>query len=108
MVLLTEEALLIYGQAQGNWKLQVTKPLPNPLTAERGARGQLGFAEENLQQAGILLPGRRCEAGLKDDWAAVCGGGNPGRAGGRVLGGGAGGAQNWGVEGEGGDWAVGD
>jgi len=108
MVLLMEEALLIYSQAQGSWKLQATKRLPNPLTAERGARGQLMFAEENLQQAGILLPGRRCEANLKDESAVACVAGNPEWPAGRLLANAACGAQTWWLKSDATDWTVED
>src|SRR5260221_279219 len=108
MVLLTEEALLIYSQAQGSWKLQATKRFPIPLTAERGARGQLAFAEENLQQAGILLPGQRCEANLKDESAVACVAGNPEWPAGRLLVNAACGAQTWWLKSDATDWTAED
>ena len=38
MILLTEDALVIYGEEQGNWKLQTTKTLPGPKQPPRSAR----------------------------------------------------------------------
>ena len=72
LALLTEDALLIYGDEQGSWQLQATKALPGSRQPQRAARGQLVTAEDNLAQVGILLPDRRCEANLSDDSPVTC------------------------------------
>ena len=104
MILLTEDALVIYGEAQGNWKLQTTKTLPGPKQPPRSARGQLLLAEENMDRVGILLPGRRCEANLADDSPIVCSGGGGDWPAGRLLSLPACGAQTWWLKSDGTDW----
>jgi hypothetical protein len=73
MIVLGEDALVIYGEEQGAWNLRTTKLLP-PGTSQpqRAARGQLILADENVSQVGILLPGRRCETNWTDDSPVVC------------------------------------
>jgi len=73
LLLLSEEALLVYRGGPGGWKLEKAKPLPGPKQPPRSARGLLVLAEEQPEQAVVLLPGRRCEANLVDESAMVCG-----------------------------------
>ena len=72
LVLLSEEALTIYQGGPGDWRSTVTKPLPGPRQTQRSARGQLLVAGERAEQAGILLPGRRCETSLTDLSPVAC------------------------------------
>ena len=72
LLVLTEEALQIYGGGPENWKLESTKSLPGPRLVQRSARGQLLIAEESRTRLGILLPERRCEASVADDSAIAC------------------------------------
>jgi hypothetical protein len=72
LLVLTEEAILIYRGAGENWNLEFTKALPGPRQAQRSARGQLLVAEDSNGRVGILLPGKRCEANLADESAIAC------------------------------------
>jgi hypothetical protein len=108
MVLLTEDALVVYGEEQGNWKLQTTKTLPGPKQPPRSARGQLLLAEENMDRVGILLPGRRCEANLADDSPIACAGGGSDWPAARLLSLPACGAQTWWLKSDGTDWTAED
>ena len=108
MILLTEDALMIYGEEQGNWKLQTTKTLPGPKQPPRFARGQLLLAEENMDRVGILLPGRRCEANLADDSPIACAGGGSDWPAARLLSLPACGAQTWWLKSDGTDWTAED
>ncbi len=73
MIVLAEDALVIYGEEQGAWNLRTTKQLPPGTNQrQRSARGQLIIADENVSQVGILLPGRRCETNWTDDSPVVC------------------------------------
>jgi hypothetical protein len=108
MILLTEDALVIYGEKQGNWKLQTTKILPGPKQPPRSARGQLLLAEENMDRVGILLPGLRCEANLADDSPIACAGGGSDWPEGRLLSLPACGAQTWWLKSDGTDWMTED
>ncbi|HEX9233193.1 MAG TPA: hypothetical protein VF863_02155 [Candidatus Acidoferrum sp.] len=108
MILLTEDALVIYSEGQGSWKLLATKTLPGPKQPPRSARGQLLLAEENMNRAGILLPGRRCEANLADDSPIACGGGGSDWPAGRLLSIPACGTQTWWLKSDGTDWTAED
>jgi hypothetical protein len=105
LILLTEDTLLIYGEEQGNWKLQKTKPLPGARSPQRAARGQLVTAEDNLAQVGIWLPDRRCEANLADDSPLICIRAGPDLPTGRLLALPACGAQTWWLKSDATDWA---
>ena len=73
MIVLAEDALVIYSEEQGAWNLRTTKLLPPGTNQrQRSARGQLIIADENVSQVGILLPGRRCETSWTDDSPVVC------------------------------------
>jgi hypothetical protein len=73
MIVLAEDALVIYSEEQGVWNLRTTKLLPPGTNQrQRSARGQLIIADENVSQVGILLPGRRCETSWTDDSPVVC------------------------------------
>jgi hypothetical protein len=104
LILLTEDTLLIYGDEQGNWKLQSTKPLPGPRSPQRASRGQLVTAEDNLAQVGIWLPDRRCEASLADDSQLTCTRAGPDLPTGRLLALPACGAQTWWLKSDTTDW----
>jgi hypothetical protein len=108
MILLTEDALVIYGEEQGNWKLQITKILPGPKQPPRSARGQLLLAEGNMDRVGILLPGRRCEANFADDSPIACADGGSDWPAGRLLSLPACGAQAWWLKSDGTDWMAED
>jgi hypothetical protein len=108
MILLTEDALVIYGEERGKWKLQTTKTLPGPKQPPRSARGQLLLAEENTDRVGILLPGRRCEANLGADSPIICSGGGGDWPAGRLLSLPACGAQTWWLKSDGTDWTAED
>jgi hypothetical protein len=104
MILLTEDALVIYGEVQGSWKQRSTKLLPGPRQPPRSARGQLLLVEENVERVGVLLPGRRCETNLTDDSTIACVSGNSDWPGGRLLSLPACGAQTWWLKSDGADW----
>jgi hypothetical protein len=108
MVLLTDDALQIYRDEEGSWKLQATKALPGPHQTQRGARGQLVFAEDNFKQAGILLPGRRCEVNLTDDSAVACTAVSTDWPSGHLLALPACGAQTWWLKSDSTDWTAED
>ena len=73
MILLTEDALVVYGEAQGSWTVRITKRLPPGASQpQRSARGQLLLADENISQVGVLLPGRHCETNWADDSPIAC------------------------------------
>ncbi|HKF25641.1 MAG TPA: hypothetical protein VKB24_06680 [Candidatus Acidoferrum sp.] len=72
LAVLSEEAILVYRGGPENWTLQFTKALPAPRQAQRSARGQLMIAEDSSGRVGILLPGKRCEAGTADESAVTC------------------------------------
>lgn len=72
LVVLSEEALTIYQGQPGNWGVAVAKPLPGPRQTQRAARGELLIEGERSEQAGILLPGRRCQASLTDASPVTC------------------------------------
>jgi hypothetical protein len=105
MILLTEDALAVYGAAQGSWMLRTTKRLP-PGTSQpqRFARGQLLLADENISQVGILLPGRRCETNLADDAPIACVTANTEIHPGRLLAAPACAMQTWWLRSDGTDW----
>src|SRR5260370_11578728 len=72
MIVLGEDALVIYGEEQGAWSLRSTKSLPPGTNQpQRSARGQLQLADEKVSQVGILLPGRRGETNWTDDSAVA-------------------------------------
>jgi hypothetical protein len=105
MFVLTEDALLAYGEEQGSWKLLTTKPLPGPKQPPRAARGQLVMAEETPERVEILLPGRRCDANLADDSPITCGAVNSEWHAGHLLALPACGTQTWWLRSEGADWS---
>jgi len=105
MILLTEDALAVYGEAQGNWSLRITKRLPPGASQpQRSARGQLLLADENISQVGILLPAKRCETNLADDLPIACAAANTEIHPGRLLVAPACGAQTWWLRSDGTDW----
>jgi hypothetical protein len=105
MILLTEDALAVYGETQGVWKLRSTKPLPPGANQpQRFARGQLLLADENISQVGILLPGRRCETSLVDDSSIACAATSTEIHPGRLLAAPACVAQTWWLRSDGTDW----
>lgn len=105
MIVLTEDALALYGETQGAWKLRSTKPLPPGANQpQRFARGQLLLVDENVSQVGILLPGRRCEANLADDSPIACVVVNTEIHPGRLLAAPACAAQTWWLRSDGTDW----
>jgi hypothetical protein len=108
MVVLTEDALLEYSEEHGNWQLRETKALPQPRQPPRGARGQLLFADDNLERVGILLPGRRCEANLSDESPVACAAANAEWPAGRLLALPACGAQTWWLKSDTTDWTAED
>jgi hypothetical protein len=108
MILLTEDTLVIYGEEQGNWKLQTTKTLPGPKQPPRFSRGQLLLAEGNMDRVGILLPGRRCDANLADHSPIACAGGGSDWPAARLLSLPACGAQTWWLKSDGTDWTAED
>jgi hypothetical protein len=105
MIVLTEDALALYGETQGAWKLRSTKLLPPGANQpQRFARGQLLLADENVSQVGILLPGRRCEANLADDSPIACVAANTEIHPSRLLAAPACAAQTWWLWSDGTDW----
>jgi hypothetical protein len=104
MALLTEDTLMVYGEESGGWKLRNTKTLPGPKQPPRAARGHLLFAGERPDAAGILLPGRRCEATLGDDAAISCVAAGAEWPPGRLLANPGCGAQTWWLKSDGTDW----
>jgi hypothetical protein len=105
MILLTDDALAVYGEAQGNWTMRITKRLPTGASQpQRSARGQLLLAEEKKSQVGILLPGRRCETNWADDSPIACSAANTEVHAGRLLAAPACGAQTWWLKSDGADW----
>ena len=104
MVLLTEDAVLLYGEESGAWKLRTSKALPGPKQPPRAARGHLMIAEEKPDAVGILLPGRRCEVSWADDSAVTCAAAGVEWPTGRLLANAGCGAQTWWLKSEGTDW----
>jgi hypothetical protein len=104
LVVLTEEALLVYGGGPGNWKLENTKALPGPRQAQRAARGQLIVATESNGRVGVLLPGRRCDADIADDSAVACANATTEWPSGRLMALPSCGAQTWWLKSDGVDW----
>ena len=105
MILLTEDALAVYGEAQGSWTVRITKRLPPGASQpQRSARGQLLLADENISQVGVLLPGRYCETKWTDDSPIACSATNTEIHPGRLLAAPACGAQTWWLRSDGTDW----
>jgi hypothetical protein len=104
MVLLTEDAVRLYGEESGAWKLRSSKALPGPKQPPRAARGHLMIAEEKSDAAGILLPGRRCEVSWADDSAVTCVAAGTDWPTGRLLANPGCGAQTWWLKSDGTDW----
>jgi hypothetical protein len=104
MVLLTEDAVLVYGEESGGWKLRNSKTLPGPKQPPRAARGHLVIADERPDAVGILLPGRRCEATSGDDAAITCVAAGAEWPPGRLLANPGCGAQTWWLKSDGTDW----
>ncbi len=105
MILLTEDTLVVYGEEQGAWKLQTTKPLPSPANQpRRSARGQLLLADENISQVGILLPGRRCETNWTDELPIACSSSNTEMHAARLLAAQMCGTRTWWLRSDGTDW----
>ena len=108
MAILTEEALQIYGEENGNWKLLSARLLPGARQTQRGARGQLLLAGENPQKVGILTPGRRCEASLEDESPVACAAMNVEWPSGKLLANSACGVQTWLLKSDSTDWTAED
>jgi hypothetical protein len=104
MVLLSDDALVIYREEHGDWKLGNTKLILGPSQPQRTARAQLFLAEEDLGRVGILLPGRRCEATLDDDSPVACSASNADWHAGRLLALPACGTQTWWLKSDTTDW----
>src|SRR5258707_1480673 len=105
MILLTDDALVVYGEAQGSWTVRITKRLPPGASQpQRSARGQLLLADENISQVGVLLPGRHCETNWADDSPIACSAANTEIHAGRLLTAPACGAQTWWLKSDGTDW----
>jgi len=102
---LTEDALTIFRGSPGSWTRETTKDLPGPRQPQRSARGQLLIAEDKLNQAGILLPGRRCEVSLKDESPVACAALAPEWPAGRLMALPSCGTQTWWLKSAGGDFA---
>lgn len=105
LLLLSEEALLVYRGGPGGWRLENAKPLPGPRQPPRSARGQLFLAEEQPGQAVVLLPGRRCEANLADDSPLECAGAAAEFPAGRLMALPGCGRQTWWLKSDSKDWA---
>ncbi len=104
MVLLAEDAVMVYGEESGAWKLRSSKALPGPRQPPRASRGHLMVAEEKPEAAVILLPGRRCEASWADDTPITCVGAGTEWPAGRLLANPGCGAQTWWLKSDGTDW----
>jgi hypothetical protein len=104
LVVLTEDALLIYGSRAGNWNVENTKMLPGPRQSPRSARGQLIVAGESDERVGVLLPGRRCEANVADESAVACGNVTTDLPTGRLMALPSCGKQAWWLKSDGVDW----
>jgi hypothetical protein len=105
MMLLTENALVIYAQEQQAWKPRTTKPLPpGSYQPQRSARGQLLLADENVSQVGILLPGWRCETNWTDDSPLSCSSSNTEMHPARLLAAQVCGTRTWWLRSDGTDW----
>jgi len=109
MILLTEDALVIYSEEQQAWKPRDTKPLPpGSYQPQRSARGQLLLADESVSQVGILLPGRRCETDLADDSPVACSSSNIEMHPARLLAAQNCGTHTWWLRSDGTDWTAED
>jgi len=105
MILLTDDALVVYGEEQGGWTVRITKRLPpGPSQPQRSARGQLLLADGNISQVGVLLPGRHCDTNWSDDSPIACSATNAEIHPGRLLAVPACGAQTWWLRSDGTDW----
>ena len=104
MLVLTEDALLAYGEEPGGWRMLAKKPLPGPKQPSRAARGQLLAAEETPDRVEVLLPGRRCDANLADESPITCAATNSEWHAGHLLALPACGTQTWWLRSEGTDW----
>ncbi len=109
MMILTKDALVVYGEEQQAWKPRATKPLPpGSYQPQRSARGQLLLADENVSQVGILLPGRRCETNWTDESPVVCSFSNTEMHAARLLAAQACGTHTWWLRSDGTDWTAED
>src|SRR5260370_5929405 len=109
MIVLAEDALVIYSEEQGAWNLRTTKLLPPGTNQrQRSARGQLIIADENSSQVGILLPGRPCEKNWTDDSAVACASSNTEMHAARLLAAPACGPHTWWLRRDGPDLTNGD
>jgi len=108
LVLLGEDALVVYRGGPRGWKLDRAKPLPAPRQPQRSARGQLVLAEERPDQAVVLLPGRRCEANLADDSPLACATAPVDFAAGRLMALPGCGKQTWWLKSDSKDWTTED
>jgi hypothetical protein len=104
LVVLTEEALLVYGGGPENWRLATRKVLPGPRQTQRSARAQLIVATESNGRVGVLLPGRRCEADVLDESAVACANATTEWPSGRLMALPSCGAQTWWLKSDGVDW----
>jgi hypothetical protein len=106
MILLGEDAMVVYGEEQGAWQLRTAKALP-PGTRQlrRSARGQLIVAEESAPQIGILLPRWRCETNWADDSPVVCSVSSTEMHPARLVAAAACGAHTWWLRSDGLDWS---
>jgi len=105
MIVLGEDALVIYGEEQGAWNLRTTKLLPPGTNQpQRAARGQLILADENVSRVGILLPGRRCETNWTDELPIACSSSNTEMHAARLLAAQMCGTRTWWLRSDGTDW----
>jgi hypothetical protein len=104
LVVLSEDAVVVYGGESGSWKLRTAKALPGPKQPPRAARGHLMVADEKLDQVGILLPGRRCGTTLADNAAITCVAASMEWPSGRLLANPGCGAQTWWLKSDASDW----
>ena len=71
-LLLLRDSLALYRGEHDRWVLRDTKPLPPLDSPARDPRGKIWFSPETPDQARVVLPGKECDARLKDSIELNC------------------------------------
>jgi hypothetical protein len=71
-LLLSRDALTLFRSENDRWVQRDSKPLPTAAATTRDPRGKIWFSTDTPEQARIVLPGKECEAKLKDRIELTC------------------------------------